>query len=128
MDEDKTHVAFGKLIPHFISKVIRILFKHSTTHAVLDVTHCLFDNINDSMFSCLAMLDLRKAFDTVSQKRFFLELEHNGIKETALALLEILFNKPYTIRSIDNFSSSLKETSVGVPLGSILGPLLYIIM
>ena len=128
MDEDKTHVAFGKLIPHFISKVIRILFKHSTTHAVLNVTYCLFDNIIDSMFSCLAMLDLHKAFNTVSQKRFFLELEHNGIKETALALLEIYSTNRIQFVSIDNFSSSLKETSVGVPLGSILGPLLYIDM
>ena len=42
--------------------------KHSTTHAVLDITTGLFDNINDKIFSCLVMLDLRKAFDTVSHE------------------------------------------------------------
>ena len=50
--------------------------KHSTTHTVLDVTTCLFDNINDKSFSRLVMLDLRKAFDTVSHEQLLLKLEH----------------------------------------------------
>ena len=101
--------------------------KHSTTHAVLDITTYLLDNINDKIFSCLVMLDLLKAFDTVSHKRLLLKLEHYGIRGTALALLKSYLTNRMQFVNIDGFSSSLKEISIGVPLGSILGPLLYII-
>ena len=50
----------------FYPKQYGFCIKHSTTHAVLDITTCLFDNINDKILSCLIMLDLRQAFDTVS--------------------------------------------------------------
>ena len=36
---------------------------------MIDITTCLFNNIDDKIFSCLIMIDLRKAFDTVSHER-----------------------------------------------------------
>ena len=73
------------------------------------------------------MLDFGKAFDTVSHEQLLLKLEHYGIRGTALALLRSCVTSRLQFVNIDGFSSNLKEISVGVPQGSILGPLMYII-
>jgi len=61
----------------------------STTHAILvvltsayDQTNYIFldfDQINNNEFSCITLLDFKKAFDTVCHPIFFLMLEHYGI-------------------------------------------------
>ena len=101
--------------------------KHSTTHAVLDDTTCLFDNINNKIFSCLVILDLRKALDTALHERLLLKLEHYGIRGTALILLKSYLTNGMQFVNIDGFSSRIKETSVVVPQSSISGQLWHII-
>ena len=129
IDKNKNHIFFGK-IQHLDPKQYGFCTKHTTTHAVLDITTCLFDDINDKSFSCLVSLDLRKAFDTVSHERLLLKLEHHEMRETALALLKSYLAYGIQCVNIDGFSANLKRISVGVPQGSMLGPLyctMYII-
>ena len=67
-----------------------------------------------NFFSCLVILNPRKAFDTASPERLLLKSEHYGIRKTALALLKSSFTNRMQFVSIDGFSSNLKEMSVGV--------------
>ena len=73
------------------------------------------------------MIDLKKAFDTVCHERLLLKLNNYGIRGNAYGLLKSYLTNPYQHVRINNNSSTLKQIKYGVPQGSILGPLLYII-
>ena len=100
---------------------------HSTTHALLDIISTLHDNLNNKILSCLVMIDLRKAFDTVSHERLLLKLEHYGVRGVALHLVKSYLTDRKQYVNINESISSLKPISMGVPQGSILGSLFYII-
>ena len=72
-------------------------------------------------------LDIKKTFDSVSHFKLLKKLEHYGIRGVANQLLESYLTNRKQFVSIGNVSSSLKSINFGVPQGSILGPLLFLI-
>ena len=72
-------------------------------------------------------MDMRKAFDTVSHSILLQKIYHYGISGPAHALIEsyLSFRNQFVI--FNDFSSSLKPIDIGVPQGSILGPLLFLL-
>ena len=96
--------------------------KHSTSHALLDITTSLYDNLNKKILSSLVLLDLRKAFDSVSQQRLLLKLEYYGIRGIALQLLTSYFTDCMQFVTINNVCSNLERLTMGVPQGSIWVP------
>jgi len=72
-------------------------------------------------------LDLKKAFDTVNIEILLLKLNHYGVRGKALDLIKnYLTNRKQTVL-INNNKSEQRYTTCGVPQGSILGPLLFLI-
>ena len=100
---------------------------YSSSHAVLDLTTTVYDATNDKKLACLVMIDLKKAFDTVCHERLLLKLNNYGIKGNAYDLLKSYLTNRYQYVRTNNNSSTLKQIKYGVPQGSILGPLLYIL-
>ena len=73
-------------------------------------------------------MDLRKAFDTVHHGNLLSKLPHYGIKNLELALLEdYLFNRTEYV-CYDGVRSQTEHITYGVPQGSMLGPLLFVIL
>ena len=72
-------------------------------------------------------LDLSKAFDCLDHSQLLCKLEYYGIRGILLDwFLSYLSNrKQYVI--IDDFKSELQQITCGVPQGSILGPLLFLL-
>ena len=99
----------------------------SSTHAILDIVSTIYDNINNKKYTGMVMLDLTKAFDTVCHKRLLLKLGHYGIRGTAYNLLQSYLSNRFQYVSIVNINSNLRNVKMGVPQGSVLGPLLFLI-
>ena len=72
-------------------------------------------------------MDLAKAFDTVNHSILIRKLNRYGITGQALQILESYLRSRPQFVSIDNVNSKKSIVSLGVPQGSILGPLLFLI-
>ena len=101
--------------------------KRSVMHALLDVLIPIYDAMEHNKFTALLVMDLRKAFDTVSHQILLQKLLHYGIRGPAYCLIESYLSNRQQFVSINNSASSLKSISIGVPQGSILGPLLFLV-
>ena len=76
---------------------------------------------------CGIYLDLKKAFDTVDHEILTLKLQAYGITDTALTIIKSYLSNRFQCVEYLTTRSPLCPINIGVPQGSILGPLLFII-
>ena len=74
----------------------------------------------------LIFFDLQKAFDTVCRKKLMNKLRYYSLSRQFCSLLESYLTDRYSCCKIDNYCSPLVRNDVGVPQGSILGPILFL--
>ena len=99
----------------------------STEHALMSITEQIKANFRKQIFSCGVFVDLEKAFDTVNHQILMSKLKYYGLNGNAILwLTSYLMNRHQQV-SIDGKVSDLKPITCGVPQGSILGPLLFLI-
>ena len=98
---------------------------HSTVHALLHFLHKHEELIrSNKKFSCI-FLDLCKAFDTTQHNIILKKLEILGVKGNELRwFTNYLKNRKQRVKNGNSFSEFL-DILLGVPQGSILGPLLF---
>ena len=100
---------------------------NSTATALLDCTNDWYVNLDKKMFNLVVQIDLKKAFDTVDHRILLRKLEICGIKGQALCLLNSYLSNRSQKCHINGFLSSEKTIRCGVPQGSILGPLFFLL-
>ena len=103
--------------------------KHSTIHPIIHLlNHCAeATNKHDSEFTMVVLFDLSKAFDVINHKILLHKLNICGIRGIANDWLESYLSNRTQFVEIDDMKSSYQHVPCGVPQGSILGPLLYLI-
>lgn len=100
---------------------------HSTSLALVDLYDKISEAIDKKEFAVGIFLDLSKAFDTVDHSILFAKLEWYGVRGIALNWIKNYFSDRKQFVQVDDSSSTMKSTTCGVPQGSILGPLLFLI-
>ena len=101
--------------------------KHSTTQALIEITDFLKSSIDAKNHVCGLFLDLTKAFDTVDHNILLDKLFNCGIRGVANKLLKSYLTNRYQYVAIGNTCSNKQSIKHGVPQGSVLGPLLFLI-
>ena len=101
--------------------------KHSTFHTLISMTEKIRKSVDDGNYRCGIFIDLKKAFDTVNHSILLRKLDHYGIKGTPHEwFLSCLSNRKQCVSVNRHVSDELVITH-GVPQGSVLGPLLFLL-
>ena len=101
---------------------------HSTTTALLTICDDVYKAIDKSMVTVLLLLDYSKAFDTANHKLILAKLESHGFQNEALEWVQsYLCDRKQKVKN-DLGESDWIHLKNGVPQGSILGPLLFLVL
>jgi hypothetical protein len=100
---------------------------YSTTHSLISITETIKKTIDDKKYGCGVFIDLKKAFDTVNHNILLEKLEHYGIREIANSWFKSYLTDRTQYVHLNGFDSVTKDITCGVPQGSVLGPLLFLI-
>ena len=100
---------------------------HSTTNTLINIVERLRESLDKGEFACGVFVDLQKAFDTVDHKILLAKLEHYGIRGTTNQWFKSYLSDRYQFVVISNSKSKYKVILHGVPQGSVLGPLLFLL-
>ena len=100
---------------------------HSTKMALIDLINNILNSIDDGEVVLGMFLDLSKAFDTIDHKILISKLNYYGIRGIPLQLFKNYLQNRKQFVQINEHKSTIKLIETGVPQGSILGPILYLL-
>ena len=75
----------------------------------------------------MILIDLQKAFDTIDRKVLLDKLVYMGISDNAISWFKLYLSNRSFIVNVENDYSDPGDLNCGVPQGSILGPLLFLL-
>ena len=126
-------IIYSRLYSFFISqmaiydKQFGFRANHSTAHAVNYSINYILRNIEKKNHVIGIFIDLSKAFDTIDHQKLLVKLEHYGIRGPCLELLRSYLCNRKQFTDFKNTHSEPCEMKFGVPQGSVLGPLLFLL-
>ena len=126
-------IIYSRLYSFLISK--NILYdnqfgfrkKHSTSQAINYSVDKIIEGVENNKHIIGIFIDLSKAFDTINFEKLLSKLENYGIRGTPLNLIRNYISGRSQCVNFINTKSGLSSVLYGVPQGSVLGPLLFLL-
>jgi len=101
--------------------------KHSTDSCLTFLNDKILNGIDKGLVTGMILIDLQKAFDTIDHKIFLMKLDCIGFNTSTISWYQsYLENRKFKV-NIENEYSNPGKLKCGVPQGSILGPLIFLI-
>ena len=101
--------------------------EYSTELALSELVDRIYTDLDEKQLPIAILIDLSKAFDTIDHTILISKLEHYGVENNELQWFISYMNNRQQYVEIENIKSTTKTITTGVPQGSILGPLLFLI-
>ena len=99
----------------------------STNNALLSIIENIQTDLDNGDFAAGVFIDLKKAFDTVDHDILLKKLEYYGVRGLLKDWFQSYLKNRKQFVSVNNSTSNTKEITTGVPQGSVLGPLLFLL-
>ena len=100
---------------------------HSTSTALINITDDWLSSFDHGELVGVVMLDLNKAFDTVDLDILIQKLKHYGVDDKGINWFNSYLKGRSHFTTINGKNSSFRPVCCGIPQGSIIGPLMFII-
>ena len=101
--------------------------QYSTSHVLINITEIVRKALDDGNIGCGVFVDLQKAFDTVDHQILLAKLNHSGICGVSNDWFKSYLTNRSQYVSVYGYDSGLAAINCGVPQGSVLGPLLFLL-
>ena len=124
LDQTKDLLSLNKILHDYQSGFRK---NHSTDTCLSFLNDKILKGFDDGLVTGMILIDLQKAFDTINHDILLKKLSIIGFSDHTVKWFQsYLSNRKFTV-NLENSFSEVSSISCGVPQGSILGPLLFLI-